>query len=305
MPAVPPSMINSLRRRLDDLGRHLRVLAAHAALKRAAAVLDRSVLVLEYPPNAANVPRYATALPALETAIGESAARYRAALGVIGGYIPDLERIAIEAHGDVEPSWSNEFLPWLDAAALYAFLRDRDPARYVEIGSGNSTRFAARARKDGGLKTHFTSIDPAPRAEIDTLCDTVIRCPLEGADLSVFAELSAGDVVFLDGSHRVFMNNDVVTFFLEVLPALAPGVLVGIHDIYLPFDYPSEIAGRYYSEQYMLAAYLLGDPPVRIVLPSWYVFTEHRDEVRTIWQRSSHFREIECSGAAFWLQTGA
>lgn len=292
-----------LRQRLRNLVPHARAVAARAALKHAGPALDKTVLVLDYPPNAANVPRYTTALRTLAGKIGEDASRHLEALGAIRGYIEDLEQIPIQAASETEPWWSNEFLPWLDSAALYAFLRDRDPAHYLEIGSGNSTKFAARARMDGQLRAHFTSIDPFPRAEIDALCDTVIRQPLERVDAAVFGDLGAGDVVFMDGSHRVFMNNDVVTFFLEVLPSLAPGVLVGIHDIYLPFDYPIEIADRYYSEQYLLAAYLLGDPPVRIVLPSWYVFTELRAEVDAVWTLTEHFRDVEPGGAAFWLET--
>ena len=71
-------------------------------------------------------------------------------------------------------------------------------------------------------------------------------------------ELQPGDVVFLDGSHRCFSNSDVTVAFLEVLPRLPAGVVVGIDDIYLPYDYPPDWSDRYYSEQYVLAAWLLG-----------------------------------------------
>ena len=119
----------------------------------------------------------------------------------------------------------------------------------------------SRARRDGGLSTHLTSIDPAPRAEIDALCDEVIRAPLEGADLGILGRLQPGDMLFFDGSHRVFMNADTVAFFLDVLPALPPGVIVGVHDIRLPDDYPPEFAERWYSEQYLLACWLLAESP--------------------------------------------
>lgn len=84
--------------------------------------------------------------------------------------------------------------------------------------------------------------------------------------------MGAGDIVFLDGSHRVGMGSDVTLFFLEVLPRLAPGVLVHIHDIYLPNDYPPELVGRNYSEQYMLAAVLLAAGSRYLIeLPAFYV----------------------------------
>jgi hypothetical protein len=281
----------------------IRKAAAEVALKRAGAVLDKTVLTLDYPPNAQNVPRYAKPLQSLVERIAAGDHRYSEVLAAIGGYAEDLGRIEHRDDDPLSPSWINGFLPGLDSAAIYAFLRDRDPARYVEIGSGNSTMFAARARADGGLATHFTSVDPFPRAEIDTLCDEVIRLPFEQVDQTVFRGLTAGDIVFMDGSHRVFMNNDVVAFFLETLPNLPSGVLVGIHDVYLPFDYPSEIAHRYYSEQYMLAAYLLGRPPLDIVLPAHYAFTALRAEVEALWTASPRFEGIERHGVAFWLET--
>src|SRR5438309_380721 len=83
------------------------------------------------------------------------------------------------------------------------------------------TMWVARARRDGALATTITSIDPNPRAGIDELCDRVLRSPLELADLSVFEELTAGDIVLCDGSHRIFMNSDVAAFQLDVLPSLA------------------------------------------------------------------------------------
>src|SRR5262249_13315340 len=134
---------------------------------------------------------------------------------------------------DGAPYWDNGWLPPLDALGLYGFLAEHNPRRYVEVGSGNSTRFARRAIADPRLSTRITSIDPAPRAHIDPLCDVVVRQPLERADLGLFADLAAGDVVFLDGSHRAFMGSDVTVFFFEVLPRLPAGVLVHVHDIVL------------------------------------------------------------------------
>ena len=132
--------------------------------------------------------------------------------------------------------------------------------------SAPATRPSSRPARcaTGGFETRIVSIDPQPRAEVDELCDRVLRVPLEAADLSVFDELSDGDVLFFDGSHRTFMNSDATVFFLEVLPRLADGVLVGVHDVFLPYDYPRDFADRYYSEQYLLAAHLIaGNPRAR------------------------------------------
>jgi hypothetical protein len=211
--------------------------------------------------------------------------------------------IPLDAVGELEPAWSNDFIPGLDAAALYAFTRSRTPSRYIEIGSGNSTKFVAHAKRDGALDTSIVSVDPLPRAEIDQLCDRVIREPLETTSLSPFSELQAGDIVFVDGSHRVFMNNDVVTFFLDLLPGLAAGVLIGIHDIYLPYDYPLQIADRLYSEQYVLAAYLLAAPRVKTVFPAHWAGIHMASELELLWENMPNGPGITRHGGAYWLET--
>lgn len=170
------------------------------------------------------------------------------------------------------PEWDNIWFSALDAAALYSFLAERRPSQFLEVGSGNSTKFAVQAIRDHQLKTRVTSVDPAPRIDIDALCDCVVRQPLEDVDQRLFKALGAGDCLFIDNSHRAFTNSDVTTFFLEILPALQPGVLLHVHDIFLPWDYPAEWNDRFYSEQYLLASYLLGGPQrLRLLLSNAFV----------------------------------
>jgi hypothetical protein len=259
---------------------------------------------IEYPTSAANAPRW-NPHPELERIIAGGPETYRSSLEAIAAYEEPLRRIEGHSAGPLEPSFANEWLPPLDAAAIYAFIRGRSPALYLEIGSGESTKFAARARRDGELHTRIVSIDPKPRAAVDQLCDRVLRMPLEMTDQSVFGELSAGDVLFFDGSHRTFMNSDATVFFLEVLPQLAAGVLVGVHDIFLPYDYPAEYANRYYSEQYLLAAHLLaGNPRLEPVLPAFYA--SRQPELSPLIDpviSGGRLRGIEPKGHAFWLRT--
>ncbi|MDP3619550.1 MAG: methyltransferase domain-containing protein [Ramlibacter sp.] len=229
----------------------------------------------------------------------------RACLAVIASYAADLQRIPATAPEEQDtPRWINGWLPGLDGAAIYAFLRDRKPVTYWEVGSGNSTKFARRAIVDGDLATRIVSIDPAPRAEIDAICDEVIRKPLEDAAAELIARVAPGDVCFIDCSHRAFQNSDVTVAMLEVLPALPPGVVVGFHDIFLPDDYPPTWLERYYNEQYLLAMYLLGGHAgTDIVLPSWDASrrSEMADIVAPIWQ-DARFSEVERHGDAFWLR---
>ncbi|MEM9411676.1 MAG: class I SAM-dependent methyltransferase, partial [Planctomycetota bacterium] len=92
------------------------------------------------------------------------------------------------------------------------------------------------------------------------ICDEVIRRPLEEANElhDVLEKLGPGDIVFFDGSHRCLQNSDVTIFFIDFLPSIPDGVTVGIHDIFWPNDYPEEWVDRYYNEQYILGAYILG-----------------------------------------------
>lgn len=202
--------------------------------------------------------------------------RHRAAcaqsLGVISRYVGDLERIPTSAVDSTSPYWNNAFFSALDAMALHAFVASRRPRQIIEVGSGNSTKFASHAIRRAGLSTALVSIDPRPRAEIDSLCTRVVRSALEDIDQAMFRTLAAGDFLFIDSSHRAFTNSDVTTFFLDILPRLPAAVVVHVHDIFLPWDYPREWSGRYYSEQYLMACWLLAGPQrCRLLLSNAFV----------------------------------
>ena len=178
---------------------------------------------------------------------------------------------------EVKPYWNNAWFSVLDAASLMCFFAIERPQRYIEIGSGFSTRFARHAIRQLSLNTKITSIDPEPRKAIDGLCDQVIRRGIEDCDLSVFDDLSAGDILFFDGSHRIFANSDVSVFFFEILPRVPPNVLIHVHDIFLPLDYPSSWNHRLYSEQYLLAAMLMcGRRPFDVILPNCFLYTQQK-----------------------------
>ena len=172
-----------------------------------------------------------------------------------------------------EPRWLKEVpINAIDSALLYYFMVELKPKIYLEIGSGVTTLFAARAKRDHQLQTQIISIDPEPRTAVDAVCDEVIRDALEMTDLSIFSQLEPGDIVFMDGSHRCFMNSDVTVFMLEVVPQLKPGVVIHIHDIVLPYDYHEMFSDWYWNEQYILAAYLLAaQEKVKILMPSKFV----------------------------------
>lgn len=205
-----------------------------------------------------------------------------------------------------EPAWNNGFLPGLDIVTLYTFIAEFKPANYIEIGSGNSTRVARKCIRDNKLSSKITSIDPFPRANIDHLADKVIRMPLENMENYnvILNVLEPGDILFIDNSHRCLPNSDATVCFLELLPALKPGVIVHIHDIYLPYDYPQEMCDRFYSEQYVLAAFLLANPQrYEVLLPGIFVSEDKELSALAapIWQ-SENTRNVERHGGSFWFR---
>jgi methyltransferase family protein len=207
------------------------------------------------------------------------------------------------AAGRDEPAWENDFWGGLDALVQCAALKRRDPAIYLEIGSGFSTRFARRAIKDFDLRTRIVSIDPEPREDIDAICDELVRRRLDQVEEAVFERLSAGDVVLLDGSHVALMSTDATVFFLEVLPRLPAGVLIGIDDIFLPWDYPPSWTGRGYGEQYLLAAHLLGGGSGTAVrFPGWWLVEDSPLSGRfdRLWPVIENRFGRRC--ASFWME---
>ena len=196
------------------------------------------------------------------------------------------------------------WLGCLDIVALYSLRAELNPRVYLEVGSGFSTQFARRAISDHGLRTRIISIDPRPRADVDDVCDEVIRRPLEDVDLTVFDRLGAGDAVFVDGSHRSFTNSDATVMFLDVLPGLESGVHVGFHDIRLPDDYPPEWWHRFYSEQYLLAAYLLAEgTKFDITFPAWFIGgDEQLSQILAPLWNDGRLTGIVRDGSSFWIR---
>jgi len=209
---------------------------------------------------------------------------------------------------DSQPAWNNDFLPGLDIVAMYGLVRTLQPKQYVEIGSGNSTKVVRKAIEDGGLDTMITSIDPYPRAQIDALADRVVRQQIENlTDYSDIYDLEAGDMLFIDNSHRCLPNSDVTVCFLELLPALKKGVIVHVHDIYIPYDYPQFMCDRAYSEQYVLAAFLLANPEKYApILPNYFISedAELSAILEPVWNHES-MNGVERHGGSFWFEVKA
>jgi hypothetical protein len=204
----------------------------------------------------------------------------------------------------VKPAWNNGFLPGLDIIGIYTLLSEFKPKKYIEIGSGNSTKVAFKAKQDQKLATEIISIDPMPRAEIDNLADKIIRKPFEDIDFNILDELNENDILFVDNSHRILPNSDSMVFYLEILPRLKKGVIVHIHDIYLPYDYPQFMCDRFYSEQYGIAMYLLANSKkYEPILPNYFISEDKElsELIAPIWKHEN-LENVERHGGSFWLR---
>lgn len=248
--------------------------------------------------------------PALLDCVERNLDDYRRLLQSFMAYADNIHSIQdVSAEKDENnPVWNNGFLPGLDIIGIYGMIAEYRPMKYIEIGSGNSTKVARKAIRENQLQTEITSIDPYPRANIDHLADRVIRKPFEDMDDNRFIidSLNANDILFIDNSHRVFPNSDAMICFLELLPYLKPGVIVHIHDIYLPYDYPQFMCDRFYNEQYVLAAFVLANPErYKTILPNYFISEdpELRSIIEPIWEHPN-LKNVERHGGSYWLQVG-
>ncbi|MHC1708666.1 MAG: class I SAM-dependent methyltransferase [Bacteroidales bacterium] len=204
-----------------------------------------------------------------------------------------------------EPYWQNGFFPGLDIVSLYTILQKYNPRKFIEIGSGNSTMVARKSIKDNNLRTQIISIDPYPRASIDDISDLVVREPIEVfLNYDFIEELEENDVLFIDNSHRCLPNSDVTVCFLDIIPRLKKGVIIHIHDIYIPYDYPPFMCKRLYSEQYLLSTLLLySSETYQIILPNYFISenTELSQILTPLWDHPN-LEGVEKHGCSFWFQ---
>jgi Methyltransferase domain len=224
--------------------------------------------------------RYAAAVaqcsyPALEAQLAGCVPAFTSLLDDIEVLGPRLLRLS---GPPPQPRFDQGWFPRLDAAAAYAIVCRARPARIVEIGSGHSTRFLARALADERLEAELFCIDPAPRATLRGLPVRWVEAVVQRTPETWFTELRAGDVLFVDSSHVLMPGTDVDWLLSRILPNLASEVLVHFHDVFLPDPYPECWAWRGYNEQQALAALLHGRT-YDCLFASHYVATRLSDRV--------------------------
>jgi hypothetical protein len=228
----------------------------------------------------------------------------------IAKHIPELAGISASPRG-AEFYWDNNFWNNADALVQYGLLRSRKPRRLIEVGCGFSSLLAAKAlnRNRGenpDAVTAVTLVEPYPRPELlDNLPRdwTLIRSILQRCPLELFDALEDGDVLFYDGSHCARAGSDVNWFFFRVLPRLKPGVLIHLHDMFFPNDYPTEWLlerRQSWNEQFLLQAFLMHNTAYRIEISNSFLTHACADELKSLYGDIQPFW-----GCSFWmLKTG-
>jgi predicted O-methyltransferase YrrM len=213
----------------------------------------------------------------------------------LGPFLPELAA-PLDPPGlpDNGYHYRNEFFNALDADVLYAVVRWLRPSRIVEVGSGYSTLVIEAALRrsalDGGPgqgRLIHEVYDPHPSAVLGPVLDRLTLRPTaaEEIDLGVFSSLQAGDLLFIDTTHAVRPGGDVVRLLLEVVPQLAPGVVVQIHDVFRPYEYPRELGerfGAYWQEHHLVQALLAFNTEFQILCANHALFRQRRTEVQAL-----------------------
>lgn len=201
--------------------------------------------------------------------------------------------------------FNNGFFGGTDALALYCMVRHLRPALVVEVGAGFSSRVCARALSRNG-HGELVCIEPFPddvlRHGFPGLTALVTK-GVEEVGLDTFGQLKANDILFIDSSHVVKIGGDVNYLFQEVLPRLAPGVVVHVHDIFFPLAGRREWVmeeRRFWTEQDLLQAFLAFNSAYEVLLCNCYVSRKYKDALRETFPKSPWW-----GGGSFWMRRKA
>lgn len=246
----------------------------------------------------------ADSLPGLDLRVAEQ-------LELLNSLAPHAMRIPFPA----EPAdgfryhFENDFFTYGDAHVLAGMLQHLRPRRVVEVGSGFSSALMLDLRDRTDWKPELTFIEPYPRRLRSLLKPgdgaTLIESPVQAVPLTVFESLEPNDVLFVDSSHVSKIGSDVNFLIFEVFPRLRPGVVVHIHDIFWPFEYPKAWydLGWAWNEAYLVRALLHGSVRYRIRLFPSYLEARHRGELeRTLPMALRRARTTPATGmSSLWL----
>jgi SAM-dependent methyltransferase/predicted O-methyltransferase YrrM len=216
-------------------------------------------------------------------------------------------RLSHDEPADPSEYWAlNSQYPPLDAWVLTGLLRHLRPAAMIEVGCGYSSLLTAQInREEFGGSLKFTCIEPYPRpflvAGVAGITDLRVET-VQDAPLELFEDLADGDILLIDTSHTVKTGGDVTWIFHEIIPRLAPGVYVHIHDVFLPGDYPEPwvMEGWGWNESYLVRSFLSYNSAFEVVWGSQYMIQRHPDSLQRAFPDLSKYTAR--GGAALWIR---
>jgi hypothetical protein len=190
----------------------------------------------------------------------------------------------------------------VDALNYYNIIRHFKPKTIIEIGSGQSTKIAAKACLKNKT-SKLISIEPYPQPILKKGfpgLSKLIEKKVEDVDIKLFKSLKKNDILFIDSSHVLTTGGDVAYEFLQILPQLNKGVIIHIHDIFIPFDYPIpwiKDEKRFWTEQYLVQALLTHSRAFQVLLANNYLCYKYKNHLREIYPNIPHI-----SGGSLWIQ---
>ena len=193
----------------------------------------------------------------------------------------------------------------LDSALYYALIRHFKPKRIIEVGAGHSTQIASLACQKNA-SGEIIAIEPNPKEFLKNGSLTgliLIQKPVQEISIDIFKQLEENDILFIDSSHVCKIGSDVNYLFLEVLPQLKKGVLIHIHDIFLPLTYPRrwvEELDLFWNEQYILHAFLIGNREFEVLISNNYMVAKHPKKIARLFDQSNEYNGL--AGGSFWIR---
>jgi hypothetical protein len=173
-----------------------------------------------------------------------------------------------------EAAVSNTFCNTPDAEIYASMILARRPSTLVEVGSGFSTLIAKKTIEFLRYGTRISVFDPYPRTDVRAVADELQLAPVEQSDL-LGRRWAENDILFIDSSHICRTRGDLPFLFCQLIPSLPAGVLVHVHDIFLPYDYPNLYDQWCHTEEYLLACTLAHSTRYRVVMATHWLSREH------------------------------
>lgn len=228
---------------------------------------------------------------------------------VIGRYIHECSFSIQATKVPYEYFIRNGYFGYVSAAAMHTIVRHYRPRRIVDVGAGFTTRVlaqAARMNAEDGFPPELIAIDPFPSSILRNGFPGLthfLEKAIQDVDISIFTSLEADDILSIDTTHAVRTGGDVPYLYLELLPRLKPGVVVHIHDIFLPFEYPREWIARrlFWNEQYLLHAFLIYNTTFKPLWGQKYAEMVCQEEYARLFERGLSF-EDNFNSYSFWLK---